>query len=175
MTLAPSLPQVMEEFAPAYGTSAAKDASFEFAGIAEMGSFSVTVYMIGLALGLLLFGSLSDVYGRLFITRSAAFFYTVASIACALSPTLDALIAFRAVAGFFGGAAQVIGGSVVADLYPEGKRDTAVAWYTAGPVLGPALGSVVGSLINSSIGWRWVFWFAAILVSPASSAGSIVG
>lgn len=168
MSLAPSLPQVMETFTPSHGTSTVNKVSFNFGGIAKKGSFSVTVYMIGLAVGLLLFGSLSDVYGRLFIVRSTAFAYTIASIACALSPSLNALIVFRALAGFFGGAAQVIGGSVVADLYPEGKRDTAIAWYTAGPVLGPALGSVVGSLINGTLRWRWVFWFAAILVSLLS-------
>jgi len=167
MTLAPSLPQVMQSFAPQQNTARPSDASFKFGSSAELGSFSVTVYMIGLAIGLLLFGSLSDVYGRLMITRTTAFCYTIASIACALSPSLGALIIFRAIAGFFGGAAQVIGGSVVADLYPEGHRDSAIAFYTAGPAIGPALGSVVGSLIDSALGWRWVFWFASILVSLA--------
>jgi MFS family permease len=164
----------MQDFNPQKGQTMDSHKAFVFGGTDKLGSLSVTVYMVGLALGILLFAPLSDVYGRLWITRVNAFCYTICSIACALSPSLAALVGFRVSAGFFGGAAQVIGGSVVADLYETGKRDTAMAFYTAAPVLGPVLGSIVGSLINSALGWRWVFWFASILVRHRSSVRKVL-
>lgn len=164
MTLAPCLPQVMQTFAPTETRDTS--ASLDYGGVSDLASFSVTVYMIGLAIGMLVFGSLSDIFGRLRITQVTGICYVAASVGCALAPSLDALIALRGIAGCFGGAAQVIGNTIVADLYPEGQRDTPLAFYAVGPVFGPALGSVVGSLINSAVGWRWVFWLATILVRP---------
>jgi MFS family permease len=151
--LAPSLPQVMDTFRPHGGDD-------------YLGSFSITVYLIGLALGILTFGPLSDIFGRMWISRVASFWFTVATVACALSSSLESLTAFRFFAGFFGGAPMTIGGAVVADVYPPSIRGMAMAAYTAGPSLGPPLGAVLGSLVSERYSWRRGFWVDSILVSP---------
>lgn len=81
-----------------------------------------------------------------------------------MAPSLVALITLRFFAGCFGGAPMAIGGGVIADMYPPGERDGPMAFYSVGTMMGPTLGPVLGGVITGSLGWRWVFWVAAILV-----------
>lgn len=148
--LAPSIPQVLQRFRP--------DGSDKF-----LGSFSVTVYILGFTVGPLLFGPLTDLVGRISILRFTASLFLIFTVACALCTSLTMLIMFRFVAGCFGGAPMAIGGGVVSDLYPSGQRSRPMAWYSVGTMLGPTLGPVLGGLITGGIGWRWVFWIASIL------------
>lgn len=151
MMLAPSVPQVLQTFRP--------DGSDKF-----LGSFSVTVYILGFVVGPLLFAPLTDLMGRIRILRFTVTFYLIFTIACALSTSLPMLIVFRFIAGCFGGAPMAIGGGVVSDLYPSGQRSRPMAWYSVGTMMGPALGPVLGGLITGGLEWRWVFWIASILV-----------
>ena len=149
MSLAPSVPQILQSLEE-------KNKS--------LGSFSVTVYILGFAVGPLLFGPLSDMYGRATIYRICMTFYLIFSVACALSSSVIMLIGFRFLAGCFGGAPLAIGGAVVSDLYAPGERSQPMAIYSIGPVIGLALGPVVGGILTETLRWRWVFWFASILV-----------
>lgn len=148
MMLAPTIPQVLETFG----------------GARALGSFSVTVYILGFCFGPLLLGPLSDVYGRTLLLRICITLFLILTAACALSTSLAMLIAFRFFAGIFGGAPMAIGGAVISDLYPSGSLGRPMAAYSFGTMMGPTIGPVLGSVINGSLGWRWVFWFASILV-----------
>ena len=153
--LAPSVPQVLETFRP--------DGSGR-----ALGSFCVTVYIMGFCFGPLILAPLTDSYGRKAVYRVSSLFFAVLTIACALSPSLESLIAFRFLAGCFGGAPMAIGGAVIADMYPLGQRGTPMAFYSAGTMMGPTIGPVVGGAVSGSLGWRWVFWVASILVCMLS-------
>ncbi|KAF2426277.1 putative bicyclomycin resistance protein [Tothia fuscella] len=150
MMLAPGVPQVLQTFRPHGGD--------EF-----LGSFCVTVYILGFCVGPLLLGPLTDLYGRTVMLRTCILFFLALTIACALSTSLGMLIAFRFLAGIFGGAPMAIGGAAVADMYLSGERGRPIAWYSYGTMLGPTLGPVLGGIINGTLGWRWIFWIAAIL------------
>lgn len=150
--LAPSVPQVLETLRSTGGSD-------------SLGSFCVTIYILGFCVGPVVLGPLSDVYGRVLILRACMIMFTLASIACALSQTLEMLIGFRLLAGIFGSAPMTVGAAVVADMYAVGSRDRAMSVFSAGSMLGPTLGPVLGSIINGTVGWRWVFWTTAILVS----------
>ena len=154
--LAPSIPQVLKTFRPQGGDK-------------PLGSFCVTVYILGFCIGPLLLGPLSDIYGRTTLLRSCIIFFLLFTIACAKSTSLDMLITFRFFAGIFGGAPMSIGGAVVADMFPSGKRGRPMACYTFGTMMGPTLGPVLGGIINGTLGWRWVFWIASILVWPVNN------
>lgn len=149
--LAPSVPQVLKEFRPAGGAE-------------SLGSFSVTVYILGFCVGPLLLAPLTDLYGRTIIYRIAILCFLLFTLGCALAPSLEALIILRFFAGCFGGAPMAIGGAVIADMYPPGFRDGPMAFYSVGTMMGPTLGPVFGGIITGSLGWRWVFWIATILV-----------
>jgi len=152
MMLAPSVPQVLAEFRPLGGSK-------------SLGSFSVTVYILGFCVGPLLLGPLTDLYGRIVIYRLSIVGFILFTVSCALSPSLEALITFRFFAGCFGGAPMAIGGAVIADMYEPGKRDWLMVSYSPGTMMGPTIGPVLGGVITGHYGWRWLFWVAAILVS----------
>jgi multidrug resistance protein len=157
--LAPSVPQVLSTFRP--------DGSDK-----SLGSFCVTVYILGFCVGPLLLAPLTDIYGRTTLYRIYIVAYTALTVSCALSPNLEALIVFRFFSGCFGGAPMAIGGAVIADMYPPGKRAGPMACYSAGTMLGPTLSPVLGGVITGRLGWRRIFWIAAILVSLPNELGA---
>jgi multidrug resistance protein len=140
--LAPGVPQVLHTFRPGGGDK-------------FLGSFCVTVYILGFCVGPLLFAPLTDMYGRTAMLRTCILFFTALTVACALSTSLEVLIAFRFLEGIFGGAPMAIGGAVVSDMYPSGSRGRPMACYALGTMLGPTLGPVLGGIINGTLGWRW--------------------
>ena len=121
----------------------------EFDGSGPLTSFSMTIYVLGFAVGPLLLAPLSEVWGRAIIYRICILLFLVFTIACALSTSLDMLIAFRFFAGCFGAAPVAIGGAIVADLFPVQRRGKAMGLYQMGPLAGPLLGPVIGGYVAS--------------------------
>jgi MFS family permease len=64
----------------------------------------------------------------------------------------------------FGGAPLVLGGGTIADLIPRQQRGTAMAIWVMGPTIGPCVGPLIGGFLTVAKGWRWNFWFVAIVV-----------
>ena len=81
-------------------------------------------------------------------------------------------IGFRFLAGAAGSASLALGGGTIADLIPQEKRGGAMAIFALGPVLGPVVGPVLGGFLTQAEGWRWLFWFLAIVVRVFSSIRS---
>ncbi|KAL0566102.1 hypothetical protein V5O48_015916 [Marasmius crinis-equi] len=134
------------------------------------------------ALGPLLIGPLSEVFGRSRVLKVANLFFLsespsyhllavvlvdlptnpVWNLACGFSQTTAQLIIFRLLAGMGGSAPLSIGGAVVGDTFHPEERGRAIALYSLGPVLGPAVGPVAGGWIAEKTTWRWVFWATSI-------------
>lgn len=138
----------------------------------QLGSFVVSVYILGYAFGPLIIAPLSELYGRLIIYHTCDALFVIFTIACALSTNMNMLIGFRLVAGIFGSCPLTIGGGTIADMIRQEKRGGAIAIWALGPLLGPVIGPVAGGFVSQSLGWRWVFWILAIVVSHASSMRS---
>ena len=81
--------------------------------------------------------------------------FFVWNIAAALAPNVEALMAFRFLAGFGASASLSVGGGVIADLFDEEHRGGATAIFALGPVLGPVLGPIAGGYLAEGAGWRW--------------------
>jgi MFS family permease len=60
---------------------------------------------------------------------------------------------------------MVLGGGTIADLIPREHRGTAMAVWMMGPTIGPCVGPIIGGFLTVAKGWRWNFWFVAIVVS----------
>jgi MFS transporter, DHA1 family, multidrug resistance protein len=124
---------------------------------------SLTAFLIGLACGQLIIGQLSDRFGRRtpLIVGSAICF--VASVLCALAPSIQIMIGLRVVQGFAGASGVVIARAVIADL----ARGRAVARlfstmnFTS--VLAPMAAPMLGGLIATGLGWRAVFVVLAVM------------
>ncbi|MCA1713455.1 MAG: MFS transporter [Actinobacteria bacterium] len=118
----------------------------------------VTAYTVSLAALLLTGGTLADVAGRRRVFLGGLAVFAGASIGCALSDSVTALVAWRAVQG--AGAALVIPGglAVLADAYPDGReRGRAIGIWAATGALALAVGPVVGGLLVRAHGWPAVF------------------
>lgn len=123
---------------------------------------TLATWFVGLAVGQLTQGSLSDRFGRRNPLIVGTAIYTLASVGCALSPNLLTLSIMRFVAGFSGSASMVIPRAVVRDL--TDGHDAArlmsrlILVMGAAPILAPTMGGLVLSVGS----WRLIFWFGAV-------------
>lgn len=124
---------------------------------------TMTVCMVGLALGQLLVGPLSDRFGRRMPLLIVVGVYTLTSLLCALAPGVATLIALRAVQGLAGGAGMVIARAIVRDLFATAAaaRVFSILAVITGvaPVVAPILG---GQLLVFST-WRGLFVALALI------------
>lgn len=151
--VAPAVPLIMREFHSTNST---------------IGSFIVSIYILGYAVGPLFLAPLSEVYGRLPVYHTCNFMFVIWTVACALSPNISGLLVFRLLAGIAGSCPITIGGGSIADLIVQEKRGGAMALFALGPLLGPVVGPVAGGYLGEGAGWRWIFWVITIAVSPST-------
>ncbi|KAJ1957932.1 Dityrosine transporter 1 [Dipsacomyces acuminosporus] len=126
-------------------------------------TWTITSYLITMAIVPLLWSNLSDYFGRKPIYAVSMLIYACGSIGCACSKSLPALIATRVIQSAGASAVQGAGAGTVSDIYPRHQRGTAMGIYNLGPLLGPCVGPLIGGYIGQLFGWRWVFWVLAIL------------
>ncbi|KAJ4354355.1 uncharacterized protein N0V89_006090 [Didymosphaeria variabile] len=127
-----------------------------------LGAFAVSVFVLGFAVGPLLLGPLSEIYGRRIVLNGANVIFCAFDLGCALAPNLSALIVMRFLGGVGGSACLTVGSGVIADLFPAEQRGKAMAVYSTGILFGPVLGPILGGFIAQQAGWRWVFWVVFI-------------
>jgi DHA1 family bicyclomycin/chloramphenicol resistance-like MFS transporter len=131
----------------------------ELGAATSMAQLTVTACLVGLALGQLVAGPLSDRFGRARPLYAGVAAYIVASVLCAASPTVESLVAARLVQGLAGGVGIVIAQAAGRDLYSGGAliryygRLTVLGGFAA--VIGPLLG---GQLVRAT-DWRGLFVF----------------
>jgi DHA1 family bicyclomycin/chloramphenicol resistance-like MFS transporter len=119
--------------------------------------------IVGLAVGQLITGPLSDRLGRRGPLLVGVAIFVVASVVCALTTSMTVLIAFRLVQGAAGAAGIVVGRAVVADMF-AGK--VAAAYFSAIATingLAPILAPVIGGQVLRVGTWRTVFWVLAAI------------
>ena len=140
------------------------------AGLSSL-QWTVDGYLLTLGALLLLGGSLGDIYGRrrMFVTGLVAF--TVASVACGLAPSMEALVVARAAQGV--GGALLVPGSLAllsATFAPEDRGSAVGAWSGLAGV-SSAIGPFLGGWLVDAVSWRLVFLInlplAAVAVAVA--------
>lgn len=123
---------------------------------------TLTLYMVGYALSMLVSGPLSDRYGRRPVLLGGLCVYVVASVACAGSTSIPALIAARMFQALGGCSGTVIGRVIVRERFPAATQATMLGHISAGMALSPVVAPLAGSAIAEWLGWRGVFgWLAA--------------
>lgn len=125
--------------------------------------FTMSACMIGLALGQLLWGPISDRFGRRMPLIVAISGFAGTSVLCALAPSIEALIAIRIVQGACGAAGMVIARAVVHDVFSG--SDAVAAYSTLAAVMGvaPVLAPLVGGAVATVSDWRGVFIALAVI------------
>ncbi|SNX82858.1 probable mfs-multidrug-resistance transporter [Melanopsichium pennsylvanicum] len=129
----------------------------------EVASLSLSIFVAGYCLGPLLWGPLSEQFGRRPIFIIAMLVYTCFNVGCALSKNTGSLLVFRFLAGTFAASPLTNSGGVIADLWDAKTRGIALSLFALAPFAGPALGPIVSGFIAvSGTSWRWLFWVCTI-------------
>ena len=131
----------------------------------DLGSFSVSIYLLGYAFGPLVIAPMSELYGRLALYHSCSVLFLLTTLGVAKSSNMPMLIAFRFLTGLCGACPLTLGPGTVSDLFKQEVRGNVMAIWTLPVLLGPSVGPVAGSYISAALGWRWDFWFLMIAVS----------
>lgn len=118
---------------------------------------TLSAFLIGFAAGQIVYGPLSDRLGRKPVLLAGLGLFLLGSAACALAPTVEALIAARAVQALGAAGPIVLARAMVRDLYegPRAGRELSRMGTIMGLV--PALAPVLGGLIEIAAGWRYAF------------------
>lgn len=126
---------------------------------------TLTTFFVGMGLGQLIGGPVSDQRGRRRLLLVSTLVVCAGSVGCALAPTIGVLTAARLVQGFSGGWAMVVGRAVIVDL-ARGTQLVRVLNVIAGVGgLAPVVGPLMGAAILQLSGWRTSFWVVAMLAA----------
>lgn len=118
----------------------------------EVATLGLSLYVLGFALGPLLWGPLSEMYGRqvVFVGTYAAFAAFNAGAAGADSAAT--VIVLRFFAGAWGSSPLTNAGGIIADMFPASQRGLALSLFASAPMLGPVLGPIVGGFAGMNAG-----------------------
>ncbi|MEJ1109499.1 MULTISPECIES: multidrug effflux MFS transporter [unclassified Kribbella] len=135
----------------------------ELTASATQVQLTLTTFFVGMALGQLVGGPISDQRGRRFPLLAAILAMTAASVVCALTPTVGVLTVARFVQGFAGGWAMVIGRAVIVELARGAQLVRVLNVIAAVGGIAPIVGPLLGAVILQVSDWRVSFWAIAAL------------
>ncbi|MGE8503738.1 MAG: Bcr/CflA family multidrug efflux MFS transporter [Pseudomonas sp.] len=134
----------------------------QFATDVEHVQLSLAAYFVGIALGQLFYGPLADRFGRRVPLLVGVTLFAVASLACALAPSLEWLIGARFVQALGGCAGMVITRAVVRDLCDPLASAKVFSQLVLVMGLAPILAPLGGGLLLNTLGWPWIFHSLAL-------------
>ncbi|KAJ6136737.1 hypothetical protein N7497_012441 [Penicillium chrysogenum] len=152
----------------------------DFGAAQEIVILGVSLFVLGFAIGPLIWAPLSEMFGRRHIFTISFMFLTVFNAGAAGAKNIETLIILRFLAGSFGSSPFGNGGGTIADMFPASQRGIAISLFAAAPFLGPTLGPVIGGFLATAAGWRWVegllaafsgvLWLCIIFLLPETYA-----
>ena len=134
--------------------------------------WTVNAYNLSFACLLLTGAALGDRFGRRRMFTLGLVLFTAASAAAALSPSVTALIAARAVQGAGAAVVMPLTLTLISEAFPAEKRGMAVGLWGGIAGLAVAAGPVVGGAVIDGIDWHWIFWLnvpIGLLVIPLAA------
>jgi len=151
-SMLPALPQIALELVPEAPNSA---------------QLILTSFVLGMGVGTLFAGPLSDAFGRKNTIMAGAALYSLAALAAYFAPTLETVLAARLVQGLGAAAPRIVTLAMVRDLYRGRDMARIMSFTMMFFILVPAIAPMMGQVIIAGFGWRGVF--LAFLVFAAVS------
>jgi DHA1 family bicyclomycin/chloramphenicol resistance-like MFS transporter len=124
---------------------------------------TLSAYLFGFAVMNLFHGALSDSLGRRPVVLVGLVMFTLASVGCALSEHIGALVFFRALQGMSAGAGIVISRAVIRDMFPPADAQKVMSQVTIFFGVAPAIAPMIGGFLFVHAGWHSIFWFLSAL------------
>jgi MFS transporter, DHA1 family, multidrug resistance protein len=122
---------------------------------------TLSAYLFGFAAMNLFHGALADSFGRRPVVIAGLALFTVASIGCALAPTIGWMIAFRALQGMSAGAGMIVSRAIIRDMFPPADAQRVMSQVTIYFGIAPAVAPMVGGFLFVYSDWHIIFWFLA--------------
>jgi EmrB/QacA subfamily drug resistance transporter len=124
----------------------------------EQLEWTVNAYTLTFAVLLLTGAALGDRFGRRRVFLLGLALFTGASAAAALAPSIEALIAARAIQGVGGAIVTPLSLTLLSDAFPAERRGLAIGAWSGIAGLAVAAGPLVGGAVVEGISWQWIFW-----------------
>ena len=130
---------------------------------ASVVQMTLTLYMIMLGVGQVLFGPVSDRIGRRPVLVIGVVLFIAATLGLAATSSASTFLTLRVVQAFGASAMLVAVFATIRDVYAE-KPESGAIYSLMNAMLSfvPALGPIAGALIAEALGWRWIFWLLAL-------------
>ena len=148
----PALPVIAEQFGVP-------------AGSAQM---TLSTYILGFAVGQLLYGPMADSIGRKPVILGGTLVFAAAAVACALAQSIEQLITMRFFHGLAAAAASVVINALMRDIYPREEFSRMMSFVMLVTTIAPLLAPMIGGAVLVWFNWHAIFWIlaiAALLVS----------
>jgi DHA1 family bicyclomycin/chloramphenicol resistance-like MFS transporter len=142
-------PFATDLYLPAFPAIAA-DLSTGASGV----QLTLTAFLVGVAVGQLVFGPLSDRFGRRLPLLIGAVVFVLSSVATVVAPTLGVLMAARVLQGLSGAAGMVLGRAVISDLAQGAAAARAMSLMMIVGGVAPVVAPLLGGAIAEPLGWR---------------------
>jgi MFS transporter, DHA1 family, multidrug resistance protein len=137
---------------------------------------TLSVFMAGFAVAQLVYGPLSDRFGRRWTLIGGSLLYTAASLSCTLADSAEVLIAARFFQALGACCGPVVARAVVRDVFDRERTATVFAYMGMAMGLAPVLAPVIGGLLLETAGWRSMFLVQALLgVIAAGATAALLG
>lgn len=139
----------------------------EFHVSQEVMILGVTLYVLGFACGPLVWGPMSELYGRRNPFMAGMIAFVIFQIPVGVATNLQTIFICRFFAGAFGSAPLAITAGMYVDYWDAVMRGVATNAYAAAVFAGPVVGPIVGEFTvkNPNLGWRWTAWFTMIMAA----------
>jgi MFS transporter, DHA1 family, multidrug resistance protein len=119
---------------------------------------TISSYLIGFAVGQIVYGPVSDRHGRKPVLLAAVALYCAASLTCALSTSIEMLIVARFAQALGGSGGIVLARAIVRDLYSGARAGRELSVMGAVMALAPVLAPIAGGVLQTGFGWRSIFF-----------------
>lgn len=117
-----------------------------------------TSYMLSSTISIILFGKLSDIYGRKSILIMGIVTFVIGSILCGIATNMPELILFRGIQGIGGGILISLPFILVGEIFNSRERAKYMGILASVFGISSVLGPILGGVITDTMGWRWIFF-----------------
>ena len=151
-------------FASSIFSTATKATARQFGVSNEVMILGTSLFVLGFAVGPIIWGPMSELYGRKYPLFIGFFMFALLQIPVAVAQNIQTIMICRFFGGVFGSAPLGTVGGQLTDLWGPLDRGVAMTFFIGAVFMGPVVGPIVGGfIVQSHLGWRWTEFITAVM------------